>query len=100
MIVQLLICHICYTLGASDQLTRFDCFLIEDGQGNFIVKYKLKEGIPQAIGEAYVADVSIEITESEYDEVENTFMQEESMWRDRNRGMSLVNSRECDLIMQ
>ena len=46
MIVQLLICYICYTLGASDQLTRFDCFLIEDGQGNFIVKYKLKEGIP------------------------------------------------------
>ena len=46
MIVQLLICYICYTLGASDQLTRFDCFLIEDGHGNFIVKYKLKEGVP------------------------------------------------------
>ena len=46
MIMQLLICYICYTLGASDQLTRFDCFLIEDGQGNFIVMYKLKEGIP------------------------------------------------------
>ena len=46
MIVQLLICYICYTLGASEMLTRFDCYLIEDGQGNFIVKYKLKEGIP------------------------------------------------------
>jgi hypothetical protein len=60
MIVQLLICYICYTLGASDQLKRFDCFLIEDGRGNFIVKYKLKEGIPQTIGEAYVADVASE----------------------------------------
>ena len=100
MIVQLLICYICYKLGASDQLTRFDCFLIEDGRGNFIVKYKLKEGIPQAIGEAYVADVPTEHTESEYDELENTFMREDSMWRDRNGGQSLVNSRACNEIMQ
>ena len=57
MIIQLLICYICFTLGASDQLTRFDCYLLEDGQGNFIVKYKLKEGVPQAIGEAYNAGV-------------------------------------------
>jgi uncharacterized membrane protein len=57
MIVQLLICYICFTLGASDQLTRFDCYLIEDGQGNFIVKYKLKEWVPEAIGEAYVANI-------------------------------------------
>ena len=64
MIVQLLICYICYTLGASDQLTRFDCFLIEDGQGNFTVMYKLKEGIPQVIGEAYVASIPTEHTES------------------------------------
>ena len=100
MIVQLLICYICYTLGASDQLTRFDCFLIEDGQGNFIVKYKLKEGVPQAIGEAYVDEGATENTESEYEEVEeNSFMQE-SLWRNRNRGMSLENSRACDLIMQ
>ena len=41
-----------------------------------------------------------EYTESEYDELENTFMREDSMWRDRNRGMSLVNSRECDEIMR
>jgi uncharacterized membrane protein len=46
MIVQLLICFICFTLGASDQLTRFDCFLIQDRQGNFIVKYKLKDWVP------------------------------------------------------
>ena len=58
MIVQLLICYICYTLGASDQLNRFDCYLIDDGQGNFMMKYKLKDEVPQAIGEAYVADVS------------------------------------------
>jgi hypothetical protein len=101
MIVQLLICYICYTLGASDQLTRFDCYLIEDGQGNFILKYKLKEGIPQAIGEAYVADVSAEDIESEYSEVEedNEFTRG-SLLRDRNRGMSLVNSRACNEIMQ
>ena len=74
MIVQLLICYICYKLGSSDQLNKFDCFLIEDGQGNFIVKYKLKEGIPEAIGEAYFAEVPTEGNESEYDEVENTFM--------------------------
>ena len=87
MIVQLLICYICFTLGASDELTRFDCFLIEDSQGNFIVKYKLKEGIPQAIGEAYVADVPTENTESEYEDVEedNEFTRG-SLWRDRNRG--------------
>ena len=49
--------------------------MIEDGRGNFIVKYKLKEGIPQAIGEAYCADVPTENTESEYEEVEeNSFM--------------------------
>jgi hypothetical protein len=49
--------------------------LIENDQGNFIVKYKLKEGIPQAIGEAYVADAPSENTESDYDEVmENSFM--------------------------
>ena len=64
------------------------------------MKYKLKDGVPQAIGEAYVADVPTEHTESEYDEVENTFMQEDSMWRDRNRGMSLMNQRECDEIMR
>ena len=63
--VQLLICYICFKLGASDQLKRFDCFLIEDGQGNFIVKYKLKEGVPQAVGEAYYADGASENTESE-----------------------------------
>ena len=76
MIVQLLICYICFTLGASDQLTRFDCFLIENGQGNFILKYKLKEGIPQAIGEAYFADVtyvsSVSVNEEEVEE--NSFM--------------------------
>ena len=98
MIVQLLICYICFTLGASDQLTRFDCFLIEDAQGNFIVKYKLKEGVPQAIGEAYVAEVPLE--ESEQDEEEDNSFTNESLWRDRHRGQSLVNERACDLIMQ
>ena len=50
------------------------------------MKYKLKEGVPQAIWEAYLASVPTENTDSEYEEVENTFMQEESIWRDRNRG--------------
>ena len=53
MVLQLLICYICSTLGASDQLQRFDCYLIEDGQGNFFVMYKLKDDVPQSIGEAY-----------------------------------------------
>ena len=51
-----MICYICWTLGASDQLTRFDCYLIEDGQGVFHVKYQLKDSVPDSIGEAYRAD--------------------------------------------
>jgi hypothetical protein len=31
IIVQLLICYICWTVGSSEQLKRFDCILIEDG---------------------------------------------------------------------
>ena len=95
MIVQLLICYICYTLGASDQLTRFDCFLIEDGQGNFIVMYKLKEAVPQAIGEAYRNSTQLEDSDSEEEAEDNEFTRG-SLWRNRNRGLSLMNSRACD----
>ena len=75
--------------------------MIPDGQGGFLVKYRLKEGVPEAVGEAYVADGVLDVTDSqrEESEEENSFMQQ-SLWRDRNRGMSVDNEKGCDEIMR
>ena len=75
--------------------------MIPDGQGGFLVKYKLKDGVPEVRGEAYVADGVLDVTNSQQDEneEENSFTRE-SLWRDRNRGMSLYNERGCDEIMR
>ena len=59
MIIQLFICFICVTLGSSDNLNRFDCYMIENGQGGYELKFVLKEGVPEAIGVPHAAaDVS------------------------------------------
>ena len=75
--------------------------MIPDGQGGFLVKYKLRNGVPEAVGEAYVADGVLDVTDSEEDDNEegNSFRRE-SLWRNRNRGMSVDNEKGCDEIMR
>ena len=75
--------------------------MVPDGQGGFLVKYKLKDGVPEVRGEAYVADGVLDVTDLEQDENEegNSFTRE-SLWRDRNRGMSVDNEKGCDEIMR
>ena len=47
-----------------------------------------------------------ELTEDDFDvesnreSVDNSFTREESIWRDRRRGMSLQNTKDCDEIMR
>ena len=41
--------------------------MVPDGQGGFLVKYKLKDGVPEAVGEAYVADGVLDVTDSQQD---------------------------------
>jgi hypothetical protein len=53
--IQLLYCYICWSFGASEQLGRFDCILVQDEQGNYLVRYVLKEGVPSTVGIAYNA---------------------------------------------
>ena len=100
LISQLLISYICYTLGASVQ--RFDCFLIDDGQGGISVRYQLKDEVPQAIGEAHYSDTtdnSILLTDnSSRNSLGNSV---QSLWRNRNRNtLSMYNQRCCDVIVQ
>ena len=40
--IQLFICYICVTLGASEFLNRFDCYLIENGHGGYELRFVLK----------------------------------------------------------
>ncbi len=35
-----------------------------------------------------------------YESIDNEFTRTESLWRDRRRGMSLINARECDEIVR
>ena len=43
LLIQLFICYICVKLGASDSLNRFDCCLVEDGNGGRQIKFFLKK---------------------------------------------------------
>ena len=96
--------YICVTLGALDGLNRYSCFIIEDGFGGYLVKFVANKEVPEAIGVPFAADSvndslnssnsSLESPES----VRNTFTRENSLWRDRSRGFSLQNSRDCDEI--
>ena len=68
LVVQLLICYICWTLGDSEQLNKFDCYMIEDGQGGFLLKYVDRESVHSAIGEAYLATNQSDSEGSDNDE--------------------------------
>ena len=56
LFVQLLICYICWTVGASPHLQNFDCIIIEDNHGRLLVRYTLKEHVPETMGESYYAN--------------------------------------------
>ena len=44
------ICYICVKLGATDSLNRFDCCLVDDGNGGYQIKFIPKMNMPEAIG--------------------------------------------------
>ncbi len=64
LIVQLLICYICLTLGSSDQLNRFDCSIVPDGLGGYLIRYRLKQGATETVGVPFCAS---ELTEDDSD---------------------------------
>ena len=76
--------------------------MIEDGRGGFKVKFVLKEHVPSTIGIPYAA--TIDETDSlfslEPESAHNLFTRHNSMWRDRNRGISLQNKKDCDEIVR
>lgn len=43
--VQLTICYICWTLGSSAQLRRFNCILVPTADGGLRVEFKLKDSV-------------------------------------------------------
>jgi hypothetical protein len=101
LLIQLFICYICVKLGATDSLNRFDCCLVEDGNGGYQIKFILKKNMPEAIG---VPHASKEVTEQEDDEInesiDNSFTRNEPLWRDRRRGISFTNAKECNEIVR
>ena len=88
-------------LGATDSLNRFDCCLVDDGNGGRQIKFYLKKNVPEAIGVPHAANNVSEQEDDEIDEsVDNTFTRNEPLWRDRRRGTSLTNARECNEIVR
>ena len=88
-------------LGAINNLNRFDCCLVDDGNGGRQIKFILKKNVPEAIGVPYAANHLSEQEDDEFNEsIDNEFTKTESLWRDRRRGMSLINSRECNEIVR
>jgi hypothetical protein len=55
-IVQLFICYICVKFGAIDSLNRFDCYLVDDGNGGYQIKFILRKSVPEAIGVPHAAN--------------------------------------------
>ena len=60
LLVQLFICYICVKLGATDSLNRFDCCLVDDGNGGYQIKFILKKNVPEAIGVPHAANQETE----------------------------------------
>ena len=56
LIVQLFICYICIKFGANDSLNRFDCCLVDDGNGGYQIKFILRQSVPAAIGVPHAAN--------------------------------------------
>ena len=69
-------------------LNRFDCYIIEDGQGGHQLKFVLKEGVSEAIGISHAADFSEQTLVVEDLSIDNSYTRDEPLWRDRNRGLS------------
>lgn len=95
--LQLLICYICWTVGAHEHLKRFDCLLIYESNGNYTLKYRLKAKTPATVGVPYATTNTVDVESSsslnsDDDSVKNSFTQNESIWRNRNRrDMSFEN---------
>jgi len=102
LFVQLMICYICWTVGSQPHLKIYDCVIYQDDQGRFLVRYTLKEGVPETIGESYYANRRSADSESleEQLSVDNSFTRESELWRGRRRSDSLTNRPECDEIFQ
>jgi hypothetical protein len=58
LLVQLFICYICVKLGATDSLNRFDCCLVDDGNGGYQIKFIPKKNVPETIGVPDTASAS------------------------------------------
>lgn len=43
VIIQLIICYICWTMGSSEQLGLYDCYLVRTPSGCHFVRYVLKD---------------------------------------------------------
>ena len=88
-------------LGAIENLNRFDCCLVDDGNGGLQIKFILKKNEHDAIGVPYAANHVSEQEDDEINEsIDNEYTRTESLWRDRRRGMSLTNTRECNEIVR
>ena len=101
LLIQFFICYICVKLGAANSLNRFDCCLVDDGNGGRQIKFILKKTVPEAIGVPYAANQVSKQEDDENDKsVDNSFTRNEPLWRYRSRGMSLDNARECNEIVR
>ena len=102
MVIQLLICHICLTVGTSSQIRNFDCIMVEDGQGGYSLSLKLRSSVPEQIGVPLATSNNYESLSEDLesqDSVRNSFTQQDSLWLNRGRGMTLENRKGCDEIM-
>ncbi len=89
-------------LGATDGLNRFDCCLIDDGICGYQIKFILKKNVPEAIGVPYATGhLSNQSNDDDSDEsADNEFTRNEPIWRDRRRGISMSNTKECNEIVR
>ena len=84
-------------------MSRFDCVLIEDGQGGYQVKFILKQGVPSTVGIAYAADRDTNSSELDLINSGSSLSQQSrpfTLWVNRNRGNSLQNRIDCDEIVR
>ena len=81
-------------LGAIENLNRFDCCLVDDGNGGYQIKFIPKKNVPEAIGVPHTAN---EVTEQDEttESVDITFTRKETLYRDRRRGMDLTNAKNA-----
>lgn len=54
--IELIICYICYTMGSSAQLRRFDCNIQKNKKGELVVRFRPKERPPSIVSESEFAE--------------------------------------------